>query len=205
MELTFESVGLQKTVDGIRKLPDATKRSSAYAINRAITSARSESIDLIRRQLNFPSNYFGSTTDNNARLAITEKASPDRLEGRISARRRATSLSRFSEIGSNGRDVRVAVKAGKTPTILKGAFPLRLRSGTSLDEAKYNRGIAYRARPGETLLGSRGARLIGNNLYLLYGPSVDQAFQTVIPSITPDAERVLRQEFFRQLDRLGVF
>lgn len=205
MDLTFESVGLQQTIDAIKRLPQRTSAASAYAINRAITVTRADAAQQMQRQLNFPKNYLGNANDPNARLAITEKATADKQEGKISARRRATSLSRFATFGSDGRSVFVAVKGGKTPELLKGAFPIRLRAGTSADGDAFNRGIAYRAKKGEVLTGSRAARQIANGLYLLYGPSVDQAFQTVIPSLTDDAITTLKSEFFRQLDRLGVF
>jgi hypothetical protein len=47
---------------------------------------------------------------------------------------------------------------------------------------------------------SRGAKQIGKNLYLLYGPSVDQVFRGVAADQAPAALDFLDVEFMRQLD-----
>ena len=45
-----------------------------------------------------------------------------------------------------------------------------------------------------------GAKQIGPNLYLLYGPSVDQVFVDVRNAVRGDLETLLEREFERLLD-----
>jgi hypothetical protein len=40
----------------------------------------------------------------------------------------------------------------------------------------------------------------GSNVYLLYGPSVDQVFRTVAGEVAPDALNFLEDEFFRMIN-----
>lgn len=206
VQITFKSAGLQSAINDLESFRAQSPVASAYAINRTVTVARASSVELMKRQINFPASYYGQVNDPSARLAITERATPDKLEGRISARNRPTSLARFATYekpkGTTGFvagvNVRVAVKPNEASRSMgKGAFVVNLKNG--------NQGVALRIRPGETLRSSHKAYAITPNLYLLYGPSVDQAFQSVRADIAPAAEVTLRTEYFRQIDRLGIF
>ena len=71
------------------------------------------------------------------------------------------------------------------------AFVMELRGG--------NRGLAIRT-DGSKPRGAYKPKPIGKNLFLLYGPSVDQVFRTVSEDVAPDVADELEVEFNRLLD-----
>ena len=70
--------------------------------------------------------------------------------------------------------MQVQVKPGTTKVIPR-AFLLRLRAGTAEIDTKATLGLAIRLKPGEKLAGAYAKKMNASGLYLLYGPSVDQA------------------------------
>ena len=80
---------------------------------------------------------------------------------------------------------------------------MRLRAGTADIETKSNLGLALRLRPGESVLNKRQMVQVSGNLYLLYGPSVDQVFRSVAEDIAPEATDILEAEFLRLIDRMN--
>ena len=178
------------------QLPEIAPQAAALAIN---TVSQREALPMIRsemrEQLEFPQGYL-ETKD---RLAIVRKATKGALQATIRGRDRATSLARFRVGGQNpantrGRGVRVQLKRGQTRLMRKG-FLVNLRGG--------NMGLAVRLKPGESLQNSTGAVELANNVYLLYGPSVDQVFRTVSGDVAPNVLDSVANEFFRQLSRLS--
>lgn len=178
------------------QLPDIAPQAAALAIN---TVSQREALPMVRRemreQLDFPEGYL----ETNNRLAVVRKASKTTLQATIRGRDRATSLARFRIGGQNpantrGRGVRVQLKRGQT-RLLRKAFLINLRGG--------NTGLAVRLKPGESLQNSSGAVQLADNLYLLYGPSVDQIFKTVSGDVAPNVLDSVANEFFRQLTRLS--
>ena len=75
------------------------------------------------------------------------------------------------------------------------AFLVRLKNN--------NIGLAVRLKPGEVLQNSEKAVRLDNNVYLLYGPSVDQVFRSVADDITPSIQQSVSRQFFRQFTRLS--
>jgi hypothetical protein len=71
---------------------------------------------------------------------------------------------------------------------MPGAFAIRLKNK--------NIGLAVRTSKPP----SRGAKQIGKNLYLMYGPSVDQVFADTREMIRPDAEEFMNREFRRLME-----
>jgi hypothetical protein len=196
--------GLAEFSAYLDRLPDVTKQAAMLAINqtaerKAVPAARREIYD----QVNFPRDYL-----NNDRLGVRSKATRNSLEATITGRQRPTSLARFlvgtPTIESTRRrgagGVKVRVKPGVTKQ-LKGGFLVRLRAGKS-DSGSFNIGLAVRLRPGEHL-NTRGAPMLSKNVYLLYGPSVDQVFRIVADDITPETLDYLSAEFLRQFVRLS--
>lgn len=153
--------------------------------------------DAIQLQVAFPSGYLAGD-----RLQVTKKAFKGSLEGVITARKRATSLARFST-GSNGRGVRVRVNPGSS-RFMAGAFLMRLRSGASLTEDNFNEGLAIRLKPGDIVRGKKYQSSVqaDHTLQLLYGPSVDQVFRDVAHDESPKVEAQVETEFYRNLARL---
>ncbi|MEN3144653.1 hypothetical protein ABDF71_21925 [Ochrobactrum sp. WV_118_8] len=190
-------------VEGLSELTDLDKQvdprivQAAYrAINSTADRARTDSADEIRRQLNFPAAYL---KPSQGRLIVSQRANSSSLEAIITGRRRATSLARFVTSGTPGkRGVNVAVKPGRN-VAMPSAFLMKLRSGNDI-ETKNNLGLAIRTSKGARPDGAYKPTRIADGLWLLYGPSVDQAFKSVRKDVTPDAERHLASEFSRLLD-----
>lgn len=153
----------------------------------------------IRSQVAFPGGYLEEAD----KFGQTGFATPARLETKISARQRATSLARFASgaIGSAGATVRV--KPGRSVRLEK-AWLVRLRAG---DSELGNLGLAVRIKPGQTIRGkkdtSRMVRL-AKDVFLLYGPSVDQVFRSVAVTDTPMVLNEMGEEFLRQFSRLAT-
>ena len=82
------------------------------------------------------------------------------------------------------------------------SFLIRLRSGSTIDDGPDgNVGLAVRIKPGQSINFKReeGTPLeIFPNVFLLYGPSVAQAFDLVAKEIAPDVTSELAREFQRQ-------
>jgi hypothetical protein len=141
------------------------------------------------------------------KFGVTRYASPSRLEAVISARQRPTSLARFATGGNVDQEgVSVRVKAGKTQR-LKRAFLVRLRQGTMLDSENFNLGLAVRIPGGEAAVRNKTdkSRMVhlAKDVFLLYGPSVDQVFKTVSVTETPHVLNEIESEFYRQFARLA--
>lgn len=176
------------SLEDIESLPENILKSARAAINRAADRTRTNADREIRKDLNFPATYLRD------RLQVRKRASGTTLEAVIQGRDRPTSLARFTtsrnpRIGKAGVKVRVAQGATKT---MKGAFIMQLKNG--------NLGLAMRMKPGVRLTGSRAAKRFSSkdsDLYLLYGPSVDQAFRTVLPDQEDFASEILEREFLR--------
>lgn len=153
--------------------PEKVRRAAHRALNRIAERARTRSDRAIREQIAFPASYLGPASK---RLWVQTKASKTSLEAVVRGQGRPTSLARFTRQkppapGQPGRGnaqggVNVRVKAGGGQKLISRAFLIRLKNN--------NVGLAVRTRGGQPP-GSYKPKEIGNNLWLLYGPSVDQA------------------------------
>lgn len=204
------------TLDGIRDfeayfaiLPAAAEKAASRAINRIMDrDARKLAIADMQRQVNFPPGYLESP----GRLKVTQYATPQRLEGKLTGRDRPTSLARFAPAGTpvarkggprarGGRlsGVAVSVKPGQSTT-MRGGFLYTLKSG--------NIGFAYRTPDGRKPTDAYHPTLLFKDkgrgaVWLLYGPSVDQVFQTVADDIRTPVTVALEAEFLRMFDLLA--
>lgn len=193
----FELVG------DIERLPKKVLESARIAVNDAARSGYAQAGREIVRQVAFPARYV---TGKSGRMQISQFATSANLEARITARARPTSLARFNKgskrIGQRG-GVRVEVKPGSVQR-LPGAFLIKLRAGRG-DGENFNVGVAVRTKNGRPPPGYKPLP-IGKNLWLLYGPSVQQVLYSertrggVAAQITPDIEKKLEAEFWRQMD-----
>lgn len=210
MTVTTEFEGIFDAEIYFRTAPDRTKRAMRLAINQV---TQRKALPLITRQMyqqiGFPKGYLSGD-----RLAITRYATENNLEAVITGRKRATSLARFASpgtpIGSRANTgVSVTVKTGSGSTMLKRAWLVRLRKGTSLTEDNFNVGLAVRVNKGDSIIGKHSAHQAWLNpqhtVALLYGPSVDQVFSGVIGEQTTSDQvlAALAEEFFRQFTRLS--
>lgn len=195
MTVFASAKGLAEAGMFFEELPDIAERAAVLAINQV---ADRDGLAVIRRdmreQINFPKGYL----ERGDRLGVVRKARKGDLTAIIRGRDRATSLARFLTPGqrpdnTNGRGLRVEVKNGKVRN-LKRAFMVTLKNG--------NIGVAVRLKPGEAMENSERAVRLADNVFLLYGPSVDQVFQGVAQDRTDDIGDMLERQFYRQIDRL---
>lgn len=175
-------------------LPEVAEKAAAMALNDV--SGRYAMARLqgqMEAEVNFPNGYLKS------RMSVSKKASRGSLEAIISGRDRPTSLARFAAAGLTPKmtrvgGIRVQVKRGQT-VHMRRAFLVRLRNN--------NIGLAVRLREGDQLAKSSAAVELGNNVYLLYGPSVDQVMQGVSNDQAPDIANEITNQFLRQFSRLN--
>lgn len=194
--------GLEK-LKSIDDLPQSIVKAARIAVNDAATRGRTAMGREVLSQVNFPTDYVAP---RNKRLFVSKNAKNTDLEAVITARSRPTSLARFAKQSQPGRGkegVRVEVDRGAVRT-LPGAFLIRLRAGSQLTDTKFNMGLAVRTENGKPPPGYRPAPL-GNNLWLLYGPSVSQVVYSernnggVATDLSPDIQQMLEDEFWRQM------
>jgi hypothetical protein len=192
--IALEGVAAERPLES---LPENIRTAAVRAVNRTADRGRTNAAREILKQVALPASYLNPSQ---GRLTVTQRASKDNLEAVITGRQRATSLARFSRSGVTGETgVSVEVAPGFAK-FMKRAFLIRLRAGTADLDTKSNLGLAIRLKPGETIENKRRMVPIKGNLYLLYGPSVDQLFATVRGDIAPDTQDFLAAEFLRLMD-----
>lgn len=201
MSVAIATKGLRQFADYAEALPDLINEAAFFALVDETRDAQPLIRKTMRRQVNFPSGYL----EGGQRLYVKRKPNRVTLESVIAGRDRATSLARFAEgataQNSRKRPIFVKVKAGQQ-TRLDRAFIINLKNG--------NTGLAIRLPRGETpdnayrpvQLTRRGGQ--PQDVWLLYGPSVDQVLQGVSGDVAPDIETRLAESFFRQLSRLSA-
>ncbi len=181
-------------------LPEETLSAAVLAINEAAGDAVPSIRKEMRKQINFPAGYL-----EGGRLSLKRKANKATLEAVIAGRDQPTSLARFVPAGatpanSRGRELSLQVKPGVRARTQR-AWLVNLRNG--------NVGLAVRLKPGESLRNSTGAKLLAGanhkrpdqNVYLLYGPSVDQVFRGVAAEMSDEILRRATANFIRQFGR----
>lgn len=177
---------LQDVAELSGKVEIAARRAVNLTLDRTRTAAAQKIIDGVA----FPASYLNP---GEGRLAVKQYASGADLSGVIGARVVPTSLARFV-VGSSGRQrdgggVQVMVKPGRVVTVA-GGFMIPLANG--------NRGLAVRSNGPPPRAWK--PKSIGGGLWLLYGPSVSQAFGEVRVDVAPAAADTLELEFNRQMD-----
>ena len=201
------SVALELDVNAITgnqwnpKIETALLRS----INKTADRARTLASQDIREQVAFPASYLAPSAKRLFVSTKATKASP--FEAVISGRDRPTSLARFTNqkhLGGGqrhrGGQVAVTVKPG-VRRYIKRAFLVTMNNS--------NVGLAVRTDGGPPN-NAYAPKEIGKNLWLLYGPSVDQVLSAasngggIYEEIVPETLDFLNDEFNRQLDLLNA-
>lgn len=182
------------------ELPAQVLTAASRAINRTTDAARTLAARTIRQQVNFPASYLNPSDQ---RLFVADRATAQKLQAKISARTRPTMLARFASSSTpNKQGVTVEVAPGFAK-FMRRAFLIRLPAGRGGDvDTKSNLGLAIRLKPGEVIHNKHVMARLKGNLYLLYGPSVSQVFQSVRDDISPEVSDRLATEFAR-LMQLG--
>lgn len=175
----------------LNDLAPKVERFAYQAINKTADFARARNASDMRRLYNFPGNYLDPSQ---GRLVISKRAKTNNLESIITGRARATSLARFlvEDNGVNRRGVVIEMLKGQR-TGLESAFPVRLNGGQSM-------GLAVRTKDGAKPAGAYKPSRLGKGVWLLYGISVNQAFNYTRDMSKADAELYLEAEFNRLMD-----
>jgi len=191
--------GLSDAIESVAEIPASITRFARLAVNHTARKSRTIASRKIREQVAFSASYL---SDANGRLTITRHATDENPEAIITGRSRPTSLARFSNGTRTSRGVRVRVDPGGAKTMGR-AFFMKLRAGRAPIETKSNKGLAIRLKPGETIANKHRMVQVSGNLYLLYGPSVDQVFRSVAEDIAPEAAEIMQREFLRLSERFS--
>ena len=203
MPAKITAVNLDSLADFLDEQPVLARTAAKLSVNDTTRSSMPRLRKAITDEVAFPPGYL-----NEDRFAIRKLATDADLTATISARHRPTSLARFAQGQTVGtarrrRGIRVKVNPGGAK-FLKGAFFVNLRRGGDTADG-FNLGLAIRLKPGQTLRnrrkGAAGVQL-AEDLYLLYGPSVDQVFSDVSTASSPQIADNLQREFIRQYVRL---
>ena len=180
----------------VADIKPAIEQAAFRAINATADRARARSADQIRDMVNFPAAYLKPA---GKRLIVSRRAGPGSLEAIITGRNRPTSLARFVVGGVAGKKgATVAITKGKTVE-LPNAFIMEVRAGAGIDTTG-NLGLAIRTKRGVRPDKAYKPVRVSDGLWLLYGPSVSQAFRFAREREMPDAVRFLEAEFNRLLE-----
>lgn len=204
--------GLREVDISLGSAEERITKAASAAINKTAARMRTAGARMMNQQIAFGMGYLTRAQgDSPARLAVTKKAIPGELSAIVRGRDRPTSLARFVKGVRTKKRGKAGVKVTVSPGSVRGmerAFLLDLKSG--------NTGLALRLKPGESVRNKRmmvqaystrtgnRRRPSDRNLYLLYGPSVDQVFRDVSADLVPEAADFLEGEIARLLNR-GVF
>ena len=188
--------GIAQAAGSVKDIPAEIRTAAKLAVNATARRTRTSAAKQILAQVNFGASYL----NENDRFTISQFATQNDLTAKITGRQRPTSLARFASGQLGGRDgVTVEVAPGNTRRS-KRMFLIKLRSGNANIETKFNMGLAIRLRKGERIQDKKKMVQLGHNLYLLYGPSIDQVFAQVADASAPEASQFLEQEFNRLLE-----
>jgi hypothetical protein len=191
-----------ETIHEFNHLKADIEFNAVRAINLAARDARTAGADRIRAQVNFEKSYLNPAQK---RLYVHKQAKRGDMSAIIRARGRPTSLARFIQgAPTEGKGVTLQVKPGRI-TQIKSGFLIKLRAGNDDIETRFNRGLAIRLRPGETLTNKQYAVKLKSGLYVLYGPSVSQVFMAndetgVAKDLEPDILDQMENEFMRLME-----
>lgn len=196
--------GLDRLADYYRRYPQLAERAGTLATNDTAAHA----LALARRAVRTDANLTASYINDPDKLRIAKRAGRVSGEAVVLANARPISLARYAVGGNFGRQqgVTVRVKRGGASKRLRQAFLLPLRRGNQdvdVGAGVYNRGLALRLPPGQTIRNKRVAKKLkgGGNTYLLYGPSVHQIFRQSLPKISGDAADYFERRFLYQISR----
>lgn len=187
----------------LAETPDVARRAMSIALNDVVGGPGLATMRrAISSEIAFEKSYL-----NDDRLGVTQRASPSRLEVKVTGRHRPTSLARFvtrGVVGGKG-GVAVRVKTGSGARSMKNAFLVRLRAGGGISDDNFNVGLAVRLKPGQTLNKTHKiVSYLAPNTPLLYGPSIEQVLRvSVAADVVPKVAEDVAVEFFRQFTRLS--
>lgn len=209
--LRFQVTGDESFVQYLRDFPQVARKAAKLSINDTVRRGRRQLRRELQSQLNYPGGYL-----NQERL-YENFASESNLVGSVVGRRRPTSLARFDakQLYQNNLTKKGKKRAGVTVRVkqrrarIPRGFLMNLKSGA---KDGGNVGLAIRVPDGQRPKRRFNAKPLykdrNTNLYLLYGPSVNQAMtserkgQSMVQKLQPGLNSYLNTEFRRQFGRL---
>lgn len=203
--MKVKTSGLPDFEDRLAAMPEKAVKAAVLATNAAATKAAVWGKREVISQVAFPKRYLDD------KLKVVSKANANNIEAVVRGEFQARSLASFAanKPKTFAKFYKIAPRLRIKPTSNAGSFGTRmfflaLRQGQRFDEEAFNVGLAVRLKKGEQLRNTTGAVKATKipNVYLLYGPSVNQVFQTVAPNIAGDVANYQATEFERQFRRL---
>lgn len=190
METLVAIEGLTDFIKSLDSLPDKQRLAAMRAINKTADRARTRADRQLRREINLSARYVGE------KLTVARRANQTHLNAKVTGTSRPISLTRFATTTSYGLEgIPVSVRPGVAKRIRRAfIMPLRGKNGELT-----NAGFAVRTSGGPPK-GAYKPKRISDTLWLLYGPSVDQIFKTLIQSdekFSADTAAYLETEFIR--------
>lgn len=184
MSIEIDIAPLQQLARRVERLGDGVDRAARVAINDGARFAVRTGTKDITSQINLTQRYVSGGSA--PRLGVSRFASNADLEAVVTGRDRPTSLARFSRsavrFGRQRLSPTVRVNKGAGGSRVRGSFFVKLRRGGNADGDNFNVGLAVRLKPGERIAGKNVMAKPGRSgFYLLYGPSVGQAFRSTAP------------------------
>lgn len=173
----IEVAGLS-SLGPIEEIDARTKMDLQRAVNRAVDRAKTLTDKDIRDNIRI------KKSDLARRLSIVKRATVDNPEAVLQASDDPTSLAQF-RTSNRKRGVTVEVEPGRRKE-MKRAF---LLYGDKV--------LAIRLKPSETFRNKKYVKQLGDGVYTLYGPSVDQAFRLVAEDRVDEIASFLENEFLR--------
>lgn len=161
------------------EVSDMQIRAMSKALNKTGPHTRTQMDRKVREEVAFPASYLRPSTK---RLFVAKKATKAKLEIVIEGRGRPTSLARFIKGGGAAlknrtrrpEEIQVEVKPGSIQGI-KRAWVVSLPGSPDSN----NLGLAVRTPDGQKPKGAYAPKRLDKNVWLLYGPSVDQVLYSV--------------------------
>ena len=199
MSIDIDPSGIEDLEHLFERFPVITRQAMSIALNE---TARGPAIKAAKRnimaQINFPDGYLDT------RVNFTRASTPYNLEARIEGRDRPTSLARFVPFGTPVVKGRGAVTGG-TSVMVKRGLSQRFPTGFLFELKNHNIGFALRVKAGSVVHGVQRykPKRLFKDVYLLYGPSVDQTLTDVADQIAEEVTSDIATEFHRQFARLS--
>lgn len=196
--IRISSAGIQGLASFVARTPEVAAEAAKLAVGDAAEWGRNLSKREMASAVNLPADALAGR-----RFRISQRPTTANPEAVISADNNPLGLSRFvvsqKARGAAHPKVRIlvggATKSFSDPDI-KGSYSFLIPTPGGAD------GVGLALRTKEPLRNSQAARKIGRDLYLLSGPSVNQMFGQLMPTIVPRVEAKLQTEFARQYERL---
>lgn len=196
--IRISSAGIQGLATFVARTPEVAAEAAKLAVGDAAEWGRNLSKREMVSTVNLPADALAGR-----RFRISQRPTTQNPEAVISADNNPLGLSRFvvsqKDKGSAHPKVRILV-GGATKSFsdpgTKGSYSFLIPTPGGAN------GVGLALRTKGPLRNSQAARKIGRDLYLLSGPSVNQMFGQLMPTIVPRVEAKLQTEFARQYERL---